>query len=101
MEQEGIVKLLKESSIKNPENPSRKDLLKLLELEAQNKLDSAIVKEYFQFAANVIPQLLETLKSFAKEHVSKEYIESINKRIDVLNKEYENATTHEERDRNL
>jgi hypothetical protein len=100
MENESFKELLKQEGISDPENPSNKDILKLLELNSNNKIDSTLLKEYFQFLTGTKPKVLDTLKSFAAENVSKDYIQSINKRIDVLNKEYESCKTEDEKDRN-
>ncbi|WP_174734353.1 hypothetical protein [Mesobacillus harenae] len=100
MDSNEIIGLLREEGIKDPENPTNEELLKLLQLHSNNQLESDLVKNYFQFFSGVIPALTDSLKSFASQHVSKEVIGSLNKRIDMLNREYEKATTPEERDRN-
>lgn len=100
MEKEKMVELLKELDIKNPESPSKKDILKLLELETNNKLDETLLKEYFQFQRGAVGVAFDALKSLATQHVSKDYINSINKRIETLDKEYLNTTSDEEREKN-
>ncbi|MED3576077.1 hypothetical protein [Cytobacillus praedii] len=100
MEREKLMELLIQNGIKDPENPTTKDILKLLELESENKLDNTLIKEYFQYVGTAVPKLFDTLQSYASQHVSKDYMKSLDKRIDTLNEAFNNAKTEEERNKN-
>lgn len=100
MEPDNVVKLLIQNGINNPVNPTTEDILKLLELEFENKLDRALIKEYFQYNRTAVPKLFDTLRTYASQHVSKDYMKSLDKRIDTLNEAFKNATTEEERNKN-
>lgn len=100
MDKEKIMELIKQAGVSDPENPSIKEIIKLIELDSNNKLDENLLNKYFQFTADLMPQAFEALKSLANQNLGKNYIDSINKSIDTLNKEYENATSKEEKEEN-
>ncbi|WP_281217281.1 hypothetical protein [Lysinibacillus capsici] len=100
MNKEQVIELIKQAGVSDPENPSIKEIIKLFELDSNNKIDENLLNKYFQFTADVMPQAFDALKSLANQNLGKNYIDSINKRIESLNKEYENATTKEEKKEN-
>lgn len=95
-----IIAFLKDKGVNNPENPNPDDMSKILDIlsESNNEFKKDIFKEYFKTVNPSVQSVIDGIKSLAKEHVSKEYINSINKVIDQLNKEYEKAETEEEKD---
>ncbi|MFB5088318.1 hypothetical protein PGC35_14125 [Psychrobacillus sp. PGGUH221] len=96
-----IIDFLKDKGVKNPENPKVDDMIKIFEIlsEGKDEFNKDIFKEYSKTVNPSVQSVIDGMKSFAKEHVSKEYINSINKVIDQLNKEYEKAKTEEEKDK--
>lgn len=100
MNKEQVIELIKQAGVSDPENPSIKEIIKLFELDSNNKIDENLLNKYFQFTADVMPQAFDALKNLANQNLGKNYIDSINKRIDSLNNEYENATTKEEKEEN-
>lgn len=101
MEQEKIIEFMKKKGINNPLNPTDGEAMKILAMMAntQSASDDAFFKAYFQNMTQAATAVIGGLKSFANAHVSKEYIESINKVIDQLNKDYEKATSDEEKEK--
>ncbi|MUV38770.1 hypothetical protein JNUCC1_02641 [Lentibacillus sp. JNUCC-1] len=79
--------VLKQNEI-NPEHLSVSDIKKVSKLR-QELNDDNLAQEYFKFFAGALPEMLTTLRDFASQHLGKEVIESINKRIETLNKIYE------------
>lgn len=79
--------VLKQKGI-NPENLTVSDIKKISELQ-QELNDETLIQEYYNFFVGVLPNMLTTLKDFASLHLGKEVIDSINKRIETLNKRYE------------
>jgi hypothetical protein len=101
MEQDKIFEYMMKKGVKNPEEPSEKEIRKLLGMmyNSDNELEKDFFKGYFNSMSSVGKAVIDGLKSLANSHVSKEYINSINKVIDQLNKDYEQAKSEEEKEK--
>ena len=90
---------MKKLGINNPENPSGKEIQKLLGMMAKNanESDAQFFKSYFASMPQVASAVIDGLKSLADANVSKEYINSINEVIKTLSEDYERAESKEER----
>ncbi|MBP1949380.1 hypothetical protein [Virgibacillus litoralis] len=101
MEKNKVVEYMKQMGIKNPEKPSEKEIQKLLGMMLKSKDDVEIefFKSYFTSMSSVGSAVIKGLKGLADAHVSKEYIDSVNKVINQLNKDYENAKSEEEKEK--
>lgn len=92
---EEFKELLKQEGITNLENPTETDikkiseLLPILELKVNNKLDETLIQEYFNYVAGILPTTLKTINDLASQSLGKDVINSFNKRIDSLNRRYE------------
>lgn len=95
------VSYLKKKGVKNPEDPSKDDMKKIFEILSNNdkEFNKDIYKEYSKTVNPSVNAVIDGMKSFASEHVSKEYILSVNKVIDQLNQDYANAKSEAEKDK--
>lgn len=100
VEVKNVMETLIQNGIKDPENPTTKDILKLLELESKSQIDKETIKNYFLYANQAVPKLIEALEKLVSQHVSKEYMETLKSRIETLNEAFKNAKTEEEREKN-
>jgi hypothetical protein len=101
LEHKKVIDLLKTKGVKNPENPSSEDMVKIFEFfsSGRNELNKDVFKEYAKTINPSVNSVIDGLKSFANAHVSKEYIQSVNIVIEVLKKDYEKAKTEDEKNR--
>ncbi len=101
MEEDKIIDFLKKKGIKNPESPSDKDKLKILGMiyKSKNQTEQQFFKSYFTSVQAAGTAVFDGLKHLANAHVSKEYIDSVNKVIDQLNKDYDKAATEEAKEK--
>lgn len=92
---------MKKKGIKNPESPTEKDNLKILGMifKSKDETEQEFFKSYFTTVNAAGAAVFDGLKHLANANVSKEYIGSVNKVIDQLNKDYDKATTEAEKER--
>lgn len=65
-------------------------LLPSLAITADNELDETLIKEYYKYLTGALPNMMKTLNGLAAQSLGKGVIRSFEKRIDALNKRYEN-----------
>lgn len=101
MEEDKIIDFMKKKGIKNPESPSDKEKLKILGMiyKSKDETEQQFFKSYFTSVQAAGTGLLDGLKRLANAHVSNEYIDSVNKVIDQLNKDYDKADTEEAKEK--
>lgn len=91
---EEFKELLNQEGISDLENLTEVDIEKVMKLlpklELNTKSDETIIQEYYKFLAGILPITLRTINDLATKNLGKEVINSFNKRIDTLNKRYEN-----------
>jgi hypothetical protein len=101
MEEDKIIDFMKKKGIKNPEFPSDKEKLKILGMiyKSKDETEQQFFKSYFTSVQAVGTAVFDGLKHLANAHVSKDYIDSVNKVIDQLNKDYDKAATEEAKEK--
>jgi hypothetical protein len=96
------IEVMRELGVQNPNNPSEKDLKLIIDnyLKAQ-KIDQDIFTEYMKNVSPSVKELVGAVKSITKENkeLSEKAINSLDRVIKMLEKEYESAKTEDQKDK--
>ncbi|MBT2583148.1 hypothetical protein [Planococcus sp. ISL-109] len=71
--EKGFKEYLKQEGISNPENPTKSDIKKTLQLlpssaiATNNVLDETLIKEYYKYLTGALPTMMKTLNDLASQ----------------------------------
>lgn len=67
----------------------------IFEKKLNKELDEKLIKEFYDFIGDVVLLIINNSKDLISQNLSKDLVNSFNKRIDALNKRYETAKNPE------
>ncbi|WP_042347426.1 hypothetical protein [Bacillus massiliigorillae] len=100
MDKAKIIDFAKEKGVKDPNNPTEKELKKLVKqlLKSSDENEKHLITQYFSSGVKVTDSAFKTIVALIEQNSSKNYMESIKSVIDRLKEDMSNAKTEKEKE---